>query len=948
MVQAKASSKTAKTAESQSEPEAKASARKPQEELDPGSFVLPTQKIAPTVSDSAASGQLAAEPMEAPTIPAKDEQAKRTTALSVMTQVIKYVHHRWVAECGLPESTKLKELAPLSIEKNKAVQTNFRESWNPSSCQVSMERRDMYEAGGSVFWLDGLLTLAGWKDEPVLVEQPSMWEVLEAEEILIPEGQSQLYFGDPFLAYVQNYGAGVSFPNGMKLMRGIIPLFAWYLAACRVILAPGSKARTERLTSLHTMALTVSIRAYHFGRDGKSSVILRSLQNSEKSKITAPGDSFQMFVKKLGQIMDSVPREESDSQPKLLKFLVERNIRFNGSLVNRTLLQASVNFYKLLTPEIESVLDAIQREFGRAVWSSGYNKVMRLCQMAAKLAGDWPKETAVSDLVHFALDSCLMQLRRKQCQPEFYKMETLATEKSGWVPITCLKCYLIMHLHLMSVSKAAADKESESTKSTSCRLPKHELFNALQKVASPASYDENVPLPVSEETEEVMEDIEDTGEGCNLGKGSDEAAKNNEEQACADALARVTEKLPKAGRACVELIRDFMEGKHEAALAKLTAVKDPVGALMEASDKQPLGKAFRAAVSTMVATAFTSESADAPMSFRELARKMSDPEQPDESQKVQRQKVWTQAQQLRKKSTQLALWKGTTDSLKSLVEKSLFKQCQGKLNETHRVVFFSADLLDEAKGTWQRPVAVSKESADPIMKFLEDYTWKEHDILVLFDGGCQSNRDLLRTSVKNQKNLNEFVLLYSRRSRMSRSRKVFCASQRVETGLIKTFVPRVRVNVKERVDQYAIPMQDKKEVATTHDLSMVGLPPPDRRPKISIAEKAKTWTELDEPPKYRLESVPIYWAESKPWDCWDTLLACLDAAAVLDLTPGSGLLASVCMAAGITYTGITKSEDLSESVNKLFEEVLRELNDAELQESDEDDMDEEEEPAEAA
>ena len=37
---------------------------------------------------------------------------------------------------------------------------------------------------------------------------------------------------------------------------------------------------------------------------------------------------------------------------------------------------------------------------------------------------------------------------------------------------------------------------------------------------------------------------------------------------------------------------------------------------------------------------------------------------------------------------------------------------------------------------------------------------------------------------------------------------------------------------------------------------------------------------------------------------------------------------------------------MSESVNKLFVEVLKELNDAELQESDEDDMDDE--PTEAA
>ena len=130
--------------------------------------------------------------------------------------------------------------------------------------------------------------------------------------------------------------------------------------------------------------------------------------------------------------------------------------------------------------------------------------------------------------------------------------------------------------------------------------------------------------------------------------------------------------------------------------------------------------------------------------------------------------------------------------------------------------------------------------------------------------------------------------------------------------------------MKERSDQYAIPTNDKKEVATTHDLSMVGLPSLDRRPKIAIPEKAKIWSDLDEPPKYRMESVPIFWAESKPWDCWDTMLACLEAGAVLDFTPGSGLLASVCMAAAIPYTGVTRSEvHNSWLANVLDHECLR-------------------------
>ena len=74
--------------------ESKASARKIQaqdQQLASESFTVPTQKIAPTVSEAPESGQLAAVALEVPTLPEKNEQARRMSALSVMQQVTKYV-----------------------------------------------------------------------------------------------------------------------------------------------------------------------------------------------------------------------------------------------------------------------------------------------------------------------------------------------------------------------------------------------------------------------------------------------------------------------------------------------------------------------------------------------------------------------------------------------------------------------------------------------------------------------------------------------------------------------------------------------------------------------------------------------------------------------------------------------------------------------------------------
>lgn len=78
----------------------------------------------------------------------------------------------------------LKEISPLSITD---AEGNFREAWSPERCHTSMTCIGMYEASGSLYWCDGLLSLSGWDDDPVLLEKPSMYDVLQAEEILMPQ-----------------------------------------------------------------------------------------------------------------------------------------------------------------------------------------------------------------------------------------------------------------------------------------------------------------------------------------------------------------------------------------------------------------------------------------------------------------------------------------------------------------------------------------------------------------------------------------------------------------------------------------------------------------------------------------------------------------------------------------------------------------------------------------
>ena len=50
--------------------------------------------------------------------------------------------------------------------------------------------------------------------------------------------------------------------------------------------------------------------------------------------------------------------------------------------------------------------------------------------------------------------------------------------------------------------------------------------------------------------------------------------------------------------------------------------------------------------------------------------------------------------------------------------------------------------------------------------------------------------------------------------------------------------------------------------------------------------------------------VPAFWGETKTVVTWERLLDEVDANACIDLSPGSGALASACMSRGIQYLGL--------------------------------------------
>ena len=82
-----------------------------------------------------------------------------------------------------------------------------------------------------------------------------------------------------------------------------------------------------------------------------------------------------------------------------------------------------------------------------------------------------------------------------------------------------------------------------------------------------------------------------------------------------------------------------------------------------------------------------------------------------------------------------------------------------------------------------------------------------------------------------------------------------------------------------------------------------------------MADKEKIFTETTDPlPKKWVDNVPVgipmYWGETKSEVTWNQLLDEVNGDCVVDLSPGSGVLASACMMRGTPYLRLVGNAQL--------------------------------------
>ena len=464
-------------------------------------------------------------------------------------------------------SDALSQLWPLPIEENRGNLSNYKEPWCSQNMNRSVKNTGMYEAGGSLYWLDYSFCTLDDSDK-VLTEEPSMHEILEAELIHLPEKEGErLYFDDALACYGVEANLTGTCPGKLRLMHRRKILYSWYLAMARAL----HQSDDARVQQLHQCALTVTLRL-HLRTTG-TDLLLNSLRLSEKMKAGEAGDSFQLFAKKLGHLAD----EKNVKMGSLLPQLSEDKISFNKAPVNKTMLAAAEKLYSVLTPGVERALLATQREFGRSIWSQHYNNLMRLVQICGKQIQTWGRGD-LAELVEACLQAGYIALKRGQVDASFFTLSKLDSrgESVGWVQATCVKILLVQNvLEMARLSlQTAAGQQTEDER--------QKLLHVLDGICSPLGFDKSLP--------HISAQAPDTSSP----KGPDEDTRDDIEMA--DPIEGLTNGLAKHLRNIVVLVRDLWEGDYERDLWEFAGEKNPTDKIMRGSESE-LAKAFRTASS---------------------------------------------------------------------------------------------------------------------------------------------------------------------------------------------------------------------------------------------------------------------------------------------------------------------------------------------------------------
>lgn len=803
-----------------------------------------------------------------------DQESGCLGAKSVMKKIIPWVIERMHEELAdsVPEIGKLKDVtaaAPLKIADTKV--TSFKETWNPANCHLSCSQSGIYEAGGSLFWMDPELN-----DFHLPAEEPSWSWVFEAASshfiAFLHKDNLRILFPVPLRGFLKRNTmfAKTEMPHAGSLtpLTGHAFIYAWYAAAFMAM----EKNDKARLVQLYECALTVTITM--FVDVDESTLLVESIRGAEimraASKVLV--DNFIVFSKKLFRAFQKID----------VKQLQSKDIKFQGGLMNTTMAKTVEHVKKCLNDKIDKQYGDLDREYGQEVLTGSYNKV-RLLLLAVK------QDT---DVLEWTLDAMMTALRRSEVTVDDFKVDRYQ-KKNGEPNFVqhAVACRAIA-MHLSSVADSILKVDEP--------LGRKLKDNVVDKLFWPSSFNEAFPVEM----------------------GKDEGHSGDEASGRQDFLDKlIQDNNPRGVILFAELFKKLHSGEYYEVISNI-ALETNIAEMLQSLDSESLGP-LRDDMKEMMKMLHAAESVvsskacgQAPMpTLRNLVRQHSDGADA-EAAKAERQDVWKRAVAQRKKFVTLAQVKNprARASYQEVLKKHLsFSNYSGNPPLKHRVFTFSAELIHQkGKQPWlEASVPPDGGIMEEILQFMVNSCRGPADVVMAWDGCMKRTvRRSLEDTIGGLSCCAEVNIVYSSSWNSWIKKKLLYTSENMETGYVSMPVGRNKIGVQKRVGGSGSAGSEESTHWTT--MSAVALPARTSLARIDTADKEKIFTEKpgDLPKKWTdlvSGGVPLYWQECKSLPVWVQLMTDVKADVVVDLSPGSGILATACMQLGIPYLGIVSS-----------------------------------------
>ena len=368
-------------------------------------------------------------------------------------------------------------LLPTSVptsSSKKAKMTSYKEMWQNDNALSSLATTSLYEAGGSIYWVDllardsltedmsgatisqvqnamSLFSTRLCKDDRLIY--PAVLDVFVGALAELPrasEKRPEPAEGPNAKSKQKAPGPDAAkYPRSLTLIAGHTVLYAYWFALYQAL--QEATAHPAGVDALLQAGLTVTLRCHLIPPEERHRVARIALGTSETLRtLEAAGETFLMFCDRLivltkgwaeGTIANTLAR------------LKKEGVLYQGKPISRNLLAAAEAFSKQLTPEARSTLRYIESKFGKGVITDGPTKLYRLTTACSKAGASQVQETVeqVVFLLSIALDLDVLQPARCSAEnltgKEGRECKPTSAEQVPYVSIALAQWQLLQHCH---------------------------------------------------------------------------------------------------------------------------------------------------------------------------------------------------------------------------------------------------------------------------------------------------------------------------------------------------------------------------------------------------------------------------------------------------------------------------------------------------------------------